>query len=477
MSGFVIAAYFLFVVGIGKLVLNLTGSTSQIVTILATLFIAAVFNPVKNKIQIFVDRRFLPDRFRYREAVREFRHQLVNVVDLKKLNDLLLHFLSEKMQIHSVAVLWNIDNNGEYTITDTKGIDTGFDTRFNDADIVIERLQKKQGLIDVSPLKTKSNLMSPDERARWEVLRTELVLPLLTKGKLNGLISLGIKKAQEPYYKEDLDLLETLGDQINISLENALLTEELREQDRLRKELEVARRIQLSSLPQDDPDIPGLDVSGISIPALEVGGDYYDYLSFADDRFGVVVGDVSGKGTSAALYMSQLKGILHTASNYHHTLKGLICEVNSVTFRNIEQKSFITLTCAAFDIKKQRLCLIRAGHLPIIHYSAGENRCTELQPGGIGIGLEKGLIFEKELEECHRKYESGDVFLFYTDGIVEAKSTRRGDFDMNLVEEILAQSTTQSAVWLRQKIIAKVNQFADDTNQKDDMTLVVVKVP
>lgn len=473
-SGFVVAAYFLLVVGVGKLALYLTGSSSQFVTIVATLVIAAVFNPVRNRIRNFVDRKFYPSRFIYREAVRNFSHQLVKVVDLQKLLDLLLNFLSENMRIQHIVILWKAAGQEAYRIRSSRGIGAVAPVHFSNDDAVIKALHDKPALLDLSPF--PEHLHAPDdEKARWDELQAEIVLPLLSKRELVGVLILGPKADDEPYYKEDIDLLETLGDQINIALENALLTEELREQERLKKELEVARRIQLSSLPQSDPEVPGLEVTGISIPALEVGGDYYDYLEFPDGRFGVVVGDVSGKGTSAALYMSQLKGILKTAVKFHSSLKELMAEVNALTFGSIEESSFITLTCGVFDLKNRNLHLVRAGHLPLIHYSAKKKTSMRIAPKGIGIGLENGRLFKKELQEKVVPIHSGDVLLFYTDGIVEACDEPGDEVEGRKLLEILEQNGRHHAHDLREKIISQARTNSAGI-QKDDMTLVVVRV-
>jgi serine phosphatase RsbU (regulator of sigma subunit) len=346
--------------------------------------------------------------------------------------------------------------------------------QFSKDDAVIDAIGKKPALLDLQPFPEELG-KSEDDKARWQNLQAEIALPLLSKGQLVGVLVLGPKANGEAYYKEDIELLETLGDQINIALENALLTEELREQERLKKELEVARRIQLSSLPQRDPDVAGLEVTGVSIPALEVGGDYYDYLNFADGRFGVVVGDVSGKGTSAALYMSQLKGILKTAVKFHRSLKELITEVNALTFGSIEESSFITLTCGVFDLKNRKMHLVRAGHLPLIHYSAKKKLSARISPKGIGIGLENGEIFRRELQEQIVSFQSGDVFLFYTDGIVEACGESDDEIEGQKLLEMLHANGALSAKDLREKILSEL-QTDTALAQKDDMTLVVVRV-
>lgn len=476
MSGFVVAAYLVFVVGAGRLVLFLTGSESQLITIIATLAIAALFSPIKERVQSFVDRRFFPTRFTYREAVRGFIHRLVNVVDLATLQEMLLSFLSTTMKIRPVMFFWRDEQAQEFVQKEVKGGDSSPAIAFGETDRVVQRLAKTQKLVDFSLLKETPDLVPVEELQPWQSVETEIALPLLSKGELVGFITLGSKTDNEAYYNEDIELLETLGDQLNISLANALLTEELREQERLKKELEVARRIQLSTLPQSDPDVPGLDISGISIPAYEVGGDYYDYLLLSDGRFGVVVGDVSGKGTSAALYMSQLKGILQTAAKFCKSLKDLMVEVNAVAFCNIEEQSFITLTCGAFDVKKHKFNLVRAGHLPLIYYSKDANCCTELVPGGIGVGLEYGKVFRQELEEEEVGFAPGDVFLFYSDGIVEARNSRGEEFESQPLFDILLSNGYANANELRETILARVREFTNGSAQQDDMTLVVVKI-
>lgn len=474
-SGIVIAIYFLVVLGVGQLVLFLTGARSQLVAIIATLLIAALFNPLKNRVQAFLDRRFYSSRFLQREAIRSFGHQLVNVVALETLVEALKTFLVEKLQIRPVALFMHAENKPNWRVQLSSDMALRELPEFKPTDKIIKLLQERQQLIDLSSLEEQAGEISVEENSRLEKLQAELVLPILSKKNLTGLLTLGSKAGNEPYYKEDLELLATLGDQINIAFANALLTEKLREQDRLKKELEVARRIQLSSLPQADPQIPGLQISGISIPALEVGGDYYDYLHFSDGRFGVVVGDVSGKGTSAALYMSQLKGMLQASAKHHHSLRDLVIEVNALTFQNLTAQSYITLLCGAFDVTARKLSLVRAGHLPLIHYAAAERVCRQLLPKGLGVGLEDGHIFKNQLEEIELAFAPGDVFLFYTDGLSEARDRQGQELETAWMENIVRANGYTSAQELREKIVAQLQQLTTTHASPDDMTLIVVK--
>ena len=475
-SGIVIAVYFLVVLGAGQLLLRLTGLQNQFLIITVTLLIAALFNPLKNRVQNFLDRRFYATRFLRREAVRHFGHQLVNVVAFETLVDLLKKFLVEKLQIRPVAIFLHEENTPHWRVRVSSEAALLDVPEFRPTDKIIKLLQERQQLVDLSSLEEQMGEIPVEEKKRLEKLQAELVLPILSKKSLTGLLTLGSKAGNEPYYKEDLELLATLGDQINISFENALLTEKLREQDRLKKELEVARRIQLSSLPQADPQIPGLEITGVSIPALEVGGDYYDYLNFTDGRFGVVIGDVSGKGTSAALYMSQLKGMLQAGARHHRSLRDLVIEVNAITYQSFTAQSFITLMCGAFDVAARKLSLVRAGHLPLIHYSAHEKICRQHLPKGLGLGLENGHIFKNELEEMHLTFGPGDVFVFYTDGLSEAQDAQGKELETAWVETIIQENGYTSAVDLRKKITTQLHQLTTAEAPRDDMTLIVVKV-
>ncbi|MCA9732084.1 MAG: SpoIIE family protein phosphatase [Deferribacteres bacterium] len=477
MSGFVIAAYFVLVVGIGQVFITLAGTESQLVIIISTLLIALAFNPVRQRVKEFIDRRFYPARYTYRESLRTFSHQLVNVIDLQKLLRMLVDFLSTNIGINPIVIFWYNPGDKSFFIREATGLNTSHATTLPFDSFVISRLLQTRQLVDLTAIRHKSLSMQAEELTIWESLKAEIVLPLNSRKGLVGALILGQKNERDPYFNEDIQLLETLSDQIQIAIENALLTDDLREQERLRKELEVARKIQLSLLPQIDPHVPGLDVSGISIPAMEVGGDYYDYLHINEQSFCVVIGDVSGKGTSAALYMSQLKGMLKALSHHNKSLAHMATELNALTYSSLEAKSYITLMLASFQLQKNEMRLIRAGHLPLLHHHKNENRTSIITPNGIGVGLDAGTIFHEEIEEVKVKFSPGDIFIFTTDGIVETANDLEEEFEFSSLQAILQSEHFSSARECRDNILSKVRAFANNGIQKDDMTLVVVRVP
>jgi sigma-B regulation protein RsbU (phosphoserine phosphatase) len=275
---------------------------------------------------------------------------------------------------------------------------------------------------------------------------------------------------------DDFDFIHSVTSHISVAIENALLYEDLAEQERMRHELEIARNIQLSSLPQSLPHISGLDVSGISIPAHEVGGDFYDFYNGNGNDLTVVVGDVSGKGTSAALYMSKVQGIMRTLNEFDLSPRDLFVRTNRLLYKNIESNSFITAIGAHFDFGKREILLSRAGHLPLIKYSAKTGQIEYLLTSGIGLGLANEDIFTNAIEEIRYSFEKGDVFLFLSDGLTDARNTKMEEFGLERLADIVIDNSDKSSKNLCDEIIREVNEYAGETGQFDDITAVVVKV-
>ncbi|NIR49445.1 PP2C family protein-serine/threonine phosphatase [candidate division KSB1 bacterium] len=302
------------------------------------------------------------------------------------------------------------------------------------------------------------------------------IIPIRFKDKLVGTFMIGEKRSETPFHLEDLTFLAAVARQASIAIENAFLHEELTEQERMKHELNIARRIQMASLPQRTPKIEGLEISGVSVPALEVGGDYFDYLNGVAPGVTVIVGDVSGKGTSAALYMSKVQGIIRSLHAFNLSPRELFIRVNQLLYQDLERKSFITAIGAFIDTKKQNLILARAGHLPLFYYSAKNKQVEMITPKGLGLGLDSADVFAAELEEQSIEYVSGDVFLFVTDGVTEAKTRGGGEFGEDKLTKVLESSFSCTADEIRDRVLSEVRGFVADSLPHDDQTVVVVKV-
>jgi serine phosphatase RsbU (regulator of sigma subunit) len=255
------------------------------------------------------------------------------------------------------------------------------------------------------------------------------------------------------------------------------LMREQADKERLEEELRIARQIQMSLLPGEGlVSVPGIRIAALCLPAAEVGGDYYDLLPLGPTRMGVLVADVSGKGTSAALYMAELKGLVLSLSRIYDSPKRLLAEANRILSANMDARSFVTMTYAVVDTAARRMRYARAGHNPLIHLQARTGRSVILAPAGLGLGLDPGERFDAILEESELPLEPGDFFLFFTDGLSEAMNAGAELFGEGRLRRILEESQGLGSEELRERILEEVRSFVGDALPHDDMTLVVLKV-
>jgi serine phosphatase RsbU (regulator of sigma subunit) len=256
----------------------------------------------------------------------------------------------------------------------------------------------------------------------------------------------------------------------------ALLREQT-EKERLEEELRIARQIQMSLLPtQGAITMPGVRIAALCLPAAEVGGDYYDLLPLSDTRLGVLVADVSGKGTSAALYMAELKGLVLSLSRIYASPAKLLIEANRILAANLDSRSFITMTYAVVDMVEGTMRYARAGHNPIIQLEAASGKTRVLVPQGLGLGIDRGERFEEILEEAVTPLRKGDIFLFFTDGLSEAMNGRSELFGESRLRDIVEAVEGLTSEEIKERILSEIRSFVGDAAPHDDMTLVVLKV-
>jgi serine phosphatase RsbU (regulator of sigma subunit) len=212
-----------------------------------------------------------------------------------------------------------------------------------------------------------------------------------------------------------------------------------------------------------------------------VGGDYYDFLPIDDRTIGIVVADVSGKGTSAALYMAELKGIMLSLSHRHRSPRDLLIEADQIISRHLDSASFITVTYLLVDLRARTLRYARAGHCPLIYVPgahAGSRAPQVLTPGGLvlGLQLDGGRTFRRLLEELTLPLGPGDSFLLYTDGISEATNGDGDYFGEERLAALLSAHADLPADEVRARILHQVASFSGSAAQQDDMTMVLVKI-
>ena len=255
------------------------------------------------------------------------------------------------------------------------------------------------------------------------------------------------------------------------------LLQQVGEKKRLEEELRIAHEVQMSLLPRDTVTVPGLDITGACIPAREVGGDYYDVIRLGERRLGVLVADVSGKGTPAAFYMAELKGLVLSLSRVHESPRQMLIEVNRLLSGNMESGRFITMMYAVVDTGRNVLTCARAGHGPLIHVPGSGGGGRVVAPDGLIAGL-AGFEqrFEDIIAEETRAMEPGDLIALFTDGITEAMNPDEEQFGEQRLTRVLEEHRDADVAAVRHEILGSVSRFAGAARQHDDMTLVLLKV-
>ena len=255
------------------------------------------------------------------------------------------------------------------------------------------------------------------------------------------------------------------------------------EKKRLEEELRIAHEIQMSLLPQGPLTMAGLSVTALCVPAREVGGDYYDFLPLGDHRVGVLIADVSGKGTSAALYMAELKGLVLSLSETHTSPRDLLIAANRIIANHLDARSFITMTYAVIDLRARTMTYARAGHTPLIYVpgscdTPGPRQVKILAPDGmvVGLKLDNGEMFERLLREETIPLRSGDLYLFFTDGISEAMNARDDCFGESRLGQLVEAHAHLPSDELRERVLREIAAFVGDAPQHDDMTMILLKV-
>jgi phosphoserine phosphatase RsbU/P len=278
--------------------------------------------------------------------------------------------------------------------------------------------------------------------------------------------------------QDQLGELANSFNEMTTSIEQLLQTEA--EKKRLEEELRIARQIQMSLLPPGPLIVPGMEVAALCVPAREVGGDYYDFLALGEGRVGVLIADVSGKGTSAALYMAELKGLVLALSQIYQSPKDLLIEVNRIISDNLDSRSFITMTYAVIDLNAGTLTYARAGHTPMIYLPAnGDHKAQVLAPSGMVLGLRLDAVQEKFvelLEEETLPIGPGDVFVLYTDGVTEAMNADSDLFGDSRLGRLVEEHGHLESSELRERILREVEAFVNGAAQHDDMTMILIKI-
>ncbi len=298
------------------------------------------------------------------------------------------------------------------------------------------------------------------------------IVPLVSHDEVIGILY-ATKTMEFGFDGEDADVLSAFADQVTIALENSRLIEKSLERERLMREMLLAQEMQRKLLPQELPSIEEVQIEALSTPAFEVGGDYYDFTMLDDEHLGVIVGDVSGKGVSAALFMAEMKGIFLSLSRLHRSPSEFLAEAHSALLGTMDRRTFISLIYAIVNVRTGVMKVARAGHCPMIFLSGNGTRFVK--PTGLGVGMGSREFFSRTITEDEISLSYGDVAVFYTDGVTEARPENGEEFGYAKLEGIVAESGSGSALDIRDQIVLAVDTHMGHKAPDDDLTIVVLK--
>lgn len=300
-----------------------------------------------------------------------------------------------------------------------------------------------------------------------------LITPLMARGEVLGALFVA-KDVVRGFERDDLQAISIYAAQAAVSMDNALLFEQQIEKERLSRELSIAREVQQRLLPQKTPELNGLSIAASSVSAHEVGGDYYDFVELDENRIAVIIGDVSGKGTSAAFYMAEMQGVFQSLSRLAPSPIEFLTHANTALAHSMDRNVFITVIYGLLDLKKEIFVIARAGHCPAAVIDQMGN-CRYLRSSGMGLGLDRTSLFKSSLFEEEISLNPGDVFALYTDGVVESRSLAGEEYGYDRLLQVLKEHRHDDAPEIHSAVLEDLNFFLQGREYDDDMTLVIIK--
>ena len=466
--------YFLIMLILGQVVSSAIGTQYQgMIAGFVFIVFAIIFQSSKDRFQDFLTQTFYPEQLAFQKGLLKFSGDIAKVVGIENILSSTKELYVDSLRISKYGLMLK-KNGGLFHLLQNHGIST-FDPqplkslqtlseyfserKKNNQRIVLEHQNFSSILKEDSELFLKENIFT--------------IIPLMINDQIIGLLLFGLKQTGSQFTGKDLDLLISASNQTAISIENARLYNSEIEKKRLERDLENARHIQQSLLPKTIPEIANLELCGMTLPAQHVGGDYYDFIKLSDTKLFIVVGDVSGKGLSAALYISKLQTMIRLFCSEERSPKDILKEINKRLFTEMERNYFITVSLALIDSSEGKVRFCRAGHPHALLVRGAE--CEKMKPAGIGLGLNKGEVFDSSLEEIEITLEKESLLAVYSDGISEAMNEDKDEFGEENIITILTENSGSSLETIQNKIMTGITNFCGNEEQHDDITLVLVK--
>jgi sigma-B regulation protein RsbU (phosphoserine phosphatase) len=278
-----------------------------------------------------------------------------------------------------------------------------------------------------------------------------------------------------PFSQADFVVFKSIAEQSAFALYNAIIYSMANEKKRLDHDLEIARDIQRILLPAEAPAINGFQISGINVPARQVSGDYFDYIRVDDERLGVAIADVSGKGVPASLIMAICRSVLRAEAARNPSPADVLRKVNRQLYPDIKEDMFISMAYLILDHQRDGVTLARAGHDAPLLYKQRSQTVTPIKPPGMVVGIDSGNVFDRLTADFAVPLERDDCLILYTDGVTEALNTDGDEFGLDRMIQSVRASATDGAQTIVKRIIEDVRNFTGSFPQNDDITVIAIR--
>jgi len=298
----------------------------------------------------------------------------------------------------------------------------------------------------------------------------------LSYGKQDlGVLAVANGPMGAPFSQGDFIVFKSIAEQSAFALYNAIIYSMANEKKRLDHDLEIARDIQRILLPAEAPAINGFQISGINVPARQVSGDYFDYIRVDDERLGVAIADVSGKGVPASLIMAICRSVLRAEAARNPSPADVLRKVNRQLYPDIKEDMFISIAYLILDHERNGITLARGGHDAPLLYKQQSQSVTPVKSPGMVLGIDSGNVFDRITNDFAVPLERDDCLILYTDGVTEALNTEGDEFGLERTTESVRASASDGAQAIVRRIIDDVRNFAGSQPQNDDITLIAIR--
>jgi sigma-B regulation protein RsbU (phosphoserine phosphatase) len=325
-------------------------------------------------------------------------------------------------------------------------------------------------------------LSSKDADPRMERLRdasleidSVMVAPLVYGDQNLGVLAVANSPMSMPFSPSDFLIFQSIVEQSAFALYNAVVYSEASEKRRIDRDLDVARDIQRILLPNSAPAFEGFEIAGLNIPASRVSGDYYDYIPVDDERLGIAIADVSGKGVAASLIMAMCRSVLRSVASSSGSAAAVLQSLNRQLYPDIREDMFISMAYLIAHKSGNELVLARAGHDAPLLYRASDSSVTKINPPGMALGIDSGSVFNRVTGDCKVRLEAGDCLILYTDGVTEALDANGLEFGMSKLTEAIQASAADGAPGVLNRVTADLKAFVGNYPQNDDITLIAIR--